>query len=49
MSSSVIVTVASGLMRFPFRLFNTYETRPEWVADVQRADAIFVAAHVSLS
>jgi hypothetical protein len=31
------------------RLFKVYLSKPEWVADVQRADAIFVATHVSIS
>lgn len=29
------------------RLFKLYLSRPEWVADMRRADAVFVAAHVS--
>lgn len=29
------------------RLFKAYLSRPDWIRDVRRADAIFVAAHVS--
>lgn len=32
-----------------FRLFKAYLSRPDWIRDVRRADAVFVAAHVSFS